>query len=71
MQKKGDRKLRNSTNNGRIKADMVKDMESFRESEDYLQTLNKPSELAEEDKINNLKVLKEFVESFGLDVDIK
>jgi hypothetical protein len=72
MQQKGDRKLRCSTNKGRIPSDMVENMENTdRKCEDYFQALNKPSELAEEDKIKNLKVLKEFVESFGLNIDLE
>ena len=51
---------------------MVEDIENpDRKCGVYFQALNKPSELAEEDKIKNLKVLKEFVESFGLNIDLE
>jgi len=72
MQQKWDRKLRYSANRVGIPSDMMKDMENpYRKCEDHLQPINKSSEPAGEDQIKNLKVLKEFAGSFGLNIDLE
>ena len=69
---KEDMEARHSKNKGRIPSDMVEEMGSpYRKCEDYLQIINKPSELAEEDKGKNLRALIEFAESFGINIDLE